>query len=302
MPQPRQEPSPTRAALGGRPAALLALALLALAAPGPAQLTTEQEREWNLPVEPFRVAGNVYYVGAAEVAAYLVTTPAGHFLLDSGFPETVPQILANVEKLGFDPRDVELLLNSHAHYDHAGGMAELKARTGASILLSAGDVELARRGGRGDFAFGDRFGYPPFTADRLVADGEAVTLGGVTMTAHVTPGHTRGCTTWTTRVEEGDERLDVLFLCSVTAPGYRLVRNEAYPEILADYRATFRRLEALPVDVFLANHGSFFDLAGKREALRAAPARNPFVDPEGYRRNLARWKEELERKAREQGG
>jgi metallo-beta-lactamase class B len=293
------DPSPTPGA-ALRALALLAAALLALAAPGVAQLTTEQEREWNRPVEPFRIAGNVYYVGAAEVASYLVTTPAGHFLLDSGFPETVPQILANVERLGFDPRDVELLLNSHAHYDHAGGIAELKARTGASILLSAGDVELARRGGRGDFAFGDRFGYPPFTADRIVADGEAVTLGGVTMTAHVTPGHTRGCTTWTTRVEEQGAPLDVLFLCSVTAPGYRLVGNEAYPAILADYRETFRRLEALPVDVFLANHGSFFDLGAKREALRAAPARNPFVDPAGYRRNLARWKEELERKAREQ--
>ena len=161
-------------------------------------------------------------------------------------------------------------------------------------------MEQARRGGLGDFAFGDRFAFPAFAPDRVVADGEAVTLGGVTLTAHVTPGHTRGCTTWTMRVVEAGEPLDVVFLCSVTAPGYRLVGNEAYPEILEDYRATFRRLEAMDADVFLANHGSFFDLHTKRAQLAAGPARNPFVDPEGYRRHLARMKEELERKATEQ--
>jgi len=240
-------------------------------------------------------------VGATEVASYLVTTPEGHFVLDGGLPQTAPQILANIERLGFDPADVELLLNSHAHYDHAGGLAELKARTGASILLSAGDVDQARRGGLGDFAFGDRFTFPAFGPDRVLDDGEGVTLGGVTLTAHVTPGHTRGCTTWTLRVVEAGEPLDVLFLCSVTAPGYRLVGNDAYPEILEDYRTTFRRLEAMDVDVFLANHPSFFDLHAKRAQLAAKPDRNPFVDPDGYRRHLARLKEELERKAKEQG-
>jgi metallo-beta-lactamase class B len=286
-----------------RVAALLALCLAsAVAPPASAQLDSEQERAWNQPVEPFRIAGNVYYVGAAEVASYLVATPGGHFLLDSGFRDTVPQILANVEKLGFVPRDVKLLLASHVHSDHVGGMADLKARTGAAILLSAGDADQARRGGVGDFAFGDRFPYAPFTADRIVADGEKVTLGGTTLTAHVTPGHTRGCTTWTVRVVERGEPLDVLFLCSVTAPGYRLIGNEAFPGIVGDYRATFRRLETMPVDVFLANHGSFFDLQRKRAALCANPERNPFVDPEGYRAHLARLRDELEGKIREQGG
>ena len=278
----------------------LLAALLPSAASAAAQQTSDEERAWNEPVEPFRVAGNVYYVGATEVASYLITTPEGHFVLDGGLPQTAPQILSNIERLGFDPADVELLLNSHAHYDHAGGLAELEARTGAAILLSAGDVDQARRGGLGDFAFGDRFAFPAFAPDRVVADGEAVTLGGVTMTAHVTPGHTRGCTTWTLRVVEAGEPLDVLFLCSVTAPGYRLIGNAAYPEILEDYRATFRRLEAMDADVFLANHGSFFDLHAKRAQLAATPARNPFVDPDGYRRHLARMKEELERKAKEQ--
>jgi metallo-beta-lactamase class B len=288
---------------GRRAAALvLACAVAGAFAPTSAQLDTEQERAWNEPVEPFRIVGNVYYVGAAEVASYLIATAAGHFVLDSGFRDTVPQVLANIERLGFAPGDVKWLLSSHVHYDHVGGMAELEARTGAAVALSAGDAEQASRGGLGDFAFGDQFGYAPFTADRLVADREGITLAGTTVTAHLTPGHTRGCTTWTVRVEERGEPLDVLFLCSVTAPGYRLVGNEAYPGIVEDYRATFRRLESVPVDVFLANHGSFFDLHRKRAALCANPARNPFIDPAGYRAHLAARRAELERRVVEQGG
>ena len=278
------------------PATVLAAfaACVASSTPLGAQTNSEEQRRWNHPVEPFRIAGNVYYVGAHEVAAYLVATPDGHVILDSGFEETVPQILANVETLGFRPADVRLLLTSHAHFDHVGGMATLRERTGARLLMSAADAELAARGGQGDPNFGDDFAYRPFRPDREIADGEVVELGDSRLVAHLTPGHTRGCTTWTLRVEEHGRPLDVVFLCSVTAPGYRLVDNAGHPDIVADYRATFRRLAELPVDVFLANHGSFFDLHGKRVALGAKPAANPFVDPEGWRRHLERQREGFE--------
>ena len=288
------------AATGG--AAMVMALALAVPPPAASQMTSDEERAWNQPVEPFRIAGNVYYVGAHEVASFLIATPAGHVILDSAFEETVPQILANVEKLGFRAADVKLLLNSHAHFDHAGGLATLRERTGAELLMSAADAELAARGGQGDPNFGDRFRYRPFTPDRTLADGEVVELGGSRLVAHLTPGHTRGCTTWTVRVEEGGRPLDVAFLCSVTAPGYRLVGNAGHPGIVADYRATFARLAELPVDVFLANHGSFFDLHGKRERLGANPEQNPFVDREGWRQHLERQRQAFEGKLKEQGG
>lgn len=288
---------------GRRGAALLAVAMVAaLGSPLRGQTSSEEQRQWNRPVAPFRIAGNVYYVGAHEVAAYLIATDAGHAILDSGFEETVPQILANVETLGFRVADVRYLLASHAHFDHVGGMATLRDRTGATLLMSAADAELAARGGQGDPNFGDDFAYRAFHPDRVIADGEVVELGGSRLVAHLTPGHTRGCTTWTLRVEEGSEPLDVAFLCSVTAPGYRLVDNPGHPTIAEDYRATFRRLAELPVDVFLANHGSFFDLHGKRERLAAGVAGNPFVDREGWRRHLERQRAAFEQRLAEQSG
>ena len=272
-----------------------AVFLLSLVAMG-AQSAATDRAAWNRPVEPFRIVGNVYYVGAHEVAAYLIATGEGHVILDSGFEATVPRILASVEKLGFRPADVKLLINSHAHYDHCGGMATLRERTGARLLMSAADAELAARGGKGDPHFGDGFAYRPFTADRQVADGEVVELGGSRLTAQLTPGHTRGCTTWTLRVEERGEPLDVVFLCSVTAPGYRLIGNAAHPGIVEDYRTSFRRLLALPADVFLANHGSFFDLLGKRELLARNPVANPFVDREALRNHVERQRAAFEEK------
>jgi metallo-beta-lactamase class B len=279
------------------PAIAVALALTA-ALPVVAELG-EQERQWNEPVAPFRIAGNVYYVGAADVTSYLIATPAGLLILDSGFAETVPQILANVRTLGFDPHEVKWLLISHPHYDHVGGIADLRDATGAKVVVSAPDVEQARRGGRGDFAWGDRFSYRPFEADRVVRDGDTVELGGSVMRANVTPGHTRGCTSWTTDVVEGGKTLRVVFVCSLTAPGYELAHNAAYPTIADDYRATFRRMAALPVDVFLAAHGSFFGLLEKRGRL-AGGGDNPFVDPEGYRAHVEGKRQEFEGRLREQ--
>ena len=180
----------------------------------------ETSRRWNKSVAPFRIAGNLYYVGAIEITSYLITTPEGHFLLDGGFVETAPQIEHNIAQLGFKLTDVKFLLNSHAHYDHAGGLAELKKVTGAKFLPSEGDAPLLRSGGHGDFRFGDTLTFPPIAPDQIIHDGEAIRLGNQMVVAHLTPGHTKGCTTWTTKIRDGDKVYDVVFVGSQSALDY----------------------------------------------------------------------------------
>jgi metallo-beta-lactamase class B len=243
----------------------------------------ETDRSWNQPVEPFKIAGNVYYVGANEITSYLITTPKGHILLDSGFKETVPQIKANVAKLGFKVEDVKYLLNSQAHYDHAAGLSDLKkAITGAKLLASVEDAKLLARGGKDDPNFDDRFLFEPVIADKTFSDGWKLNLGSTTMTANVTPGHTPGCTTWTTTVNEGGKKLNVIFVCSTTAPGYKLVGNEKYPNIASDFENTFKRMRWLKVDIFLSAHASQFKMEEKLSAMRSGGKTNPFIDPTGY--------------------
>jgi len=254
--------------------------LFALCTLSIAQQTAEW-RSWNQPVPPFRVAGNIYYVGANEITSFLITSPQGHILLDGGFAETAPQIEANIEKLGFHLRDVKVMLNSQAHSDHAGGFAELKRATGARLLIAPGDAELIARGGHDDFAFGNTMLYPATEPDGTFKDGEDIRVGDAVMSAHITPGHTRGCTTWTTKVSEGGKSYDVTFLCSVSAPGYTLVNNAKYPNIVDDYRESFRRLKAMHTDIFLASHGSFFHLEEKRRAIGEAKP-NPFIVPNEF--------------------
>ena len=214
-------------------------------------------RSWNQPVEPFKIAGNVYYVGASDIASYLIATPKGHIVIDGGFVETAPMILANIAKLEFEAKDVKILLSSHAHLDHAGGLAELKRVTGATLYASRGDIPLLARGGLDDPQFGNKYPFPPVYADRILEDRQRVSLGGTTLTAHITPGHTPGCTTWTMRT--GGK--DIVFVGSPTAPGYRLTNNPRYPDAVEDYRKTFARLKSLGCDVFLGSHGVFFGLA-----------------------------------------
>jgi metallo-beta-lactamase class B len=249
----------------------------------------DEDRRWNAPVEPFRIIGNIYYVGAAEVTSFLVATKDGHILIDGGFVETAPMIQANVAKLGFNVRDIRIILSSQAHYDHVGGLAAMKAATGALFMAMDREVPLLLRGGLGDPQFGDRFPYPAMNADRTLKDGDLVSLGGASLTARLTPGHTPGCTTWTTTVRERLRRYDVVFVCSASVPnGYKLIGNEKYPDAASDYRRTFAILEALPADVFLAAHGSMFDLLKKAERLRAGERPNPFIDPAGYKGYVAR--------------
>ena len=242
----------------------------------------ETDRSWNQPVEPFKIADNVYYVGANEITSYLITTPKGHILIDSGFKETVPQIRANVGKLGFKIEDIRYLLNSQAHYDHAAGLADLRTITGAKLLASVEDAKLLARGGKDDPNFGDRFPYEPVTADMTFSDGWKLKFGGTTMTANITPGHTKGCTSWSTTVNEGGKKLNVIFVCSTTAPGYKLVDNPKYPDIAHDFERTFTRMKKFKVDIFLSAHANQFKLEEKLVMLRGGAKVNPFIDPQGY--------------------
>jgi metallo-beta-lactamase class B len=257
-------------------------------------------RSWNQPVEPFRVVGNIYYVGANEITSFLITSPQGHILLDGGFVETAPQIRDNIRKLGFKAEDVKYLLNSQAHSDHAGGLAQLKQWTGAKFVVSREDGVQTERGGKRDFAWADTMQFPPVKTDQIIGDGEMLKLGGVVVTAHVTPGHTKGCTTWTMQADEDGHHYNVVFLCSVSAPGYRLVNNPNYPNIIEDYGKTFQVLKGLPCDVMLASHGSFFNLTGKRELLAKAPGKNPFVDPAEYQAYLDRAQADFDTELRRQ--
>jgi metallo-beta-lactamase class B len=275
-----------------RPSALLAAALGAAALLAPARLASQADpasRANDQPVAPYRILGNLHYVGASDVTSFVLATNRGLILIDGGFVETAPQIRDNLARLGFKLRDVKILLNSHAHFDHAGGLAQLKAWTGARLFASAGDAPLLEAGGRGDPFFGDKLRFPPVKVDHLLRDGEAVTLGDTTLIAHLTPGHTRGCTTWTTRVAEGGRRYDVVFVCSTSVlPGYRLVDRPTYPGIADDFARTFATLAALPCDVFLASHASFYGGSEKARRLREGAQPNPFVDPRGYRAFVAR--------------
>jgi metallo-beta-lactamase class B len=266
---------------------------------GPAPQAEALWRSWNQPVAPFRIIGNIYYVGASDITSFLIVTPQGNILLDGGFVETAPQIEAYIQALGFNMKDVKILLSSHAHFDHAGGLAELKRATGATFYASTADAPMLERGGHGDFSFGDRFTFPPVKPERLLKDGDTLNMGGTTMTAHLTPGHTKGCTTWTTTAEENGKSYPVIFVCSASVPGHRLVNNPAYPNIAEDYERTFQILRSLPGDIFLAPHGSFFDLTPKREALSRGAKANLFIDPAGYRAYVAEsekaFREDLER-------
>ena len=238
-----------------------------------AQQTSDERGSWNRPFQPFHLVGNIYYVGATGVSAFLIVTPAGSILLDGGLPETASQIAENITKLGFRLTDVKYLLNSHAHFDHAGGLAELKRLSGAAMVASKGDAPALRAGGRE---------MPAVVVDRVIGDGDALRLGDTTLTAHITPGHTRGCTTWTATVKEKERTRSVVFYCSTSVVD-RLVGNAQYPQIVTDYERSFRKLRALSSDVFLAPHPFFFGLEEKRKRMTAA-APNPFIDPTEFPR------------------
>jgi metallo-beta-lactamase class B len=283
--------------VAARPVLVLVLACLPAMHPSTAvaQLTDEW-RERNRPVAPQRIAGNLYFVGTADLTAFLLTSPEGHVLLDGGLPETAPLIIESIERLGFRPDDVRVRINSHAHFDHAGGLAELKRRTGAVVAASALDAELMARGGRGDFALGDEAAYPAVTAERRLRDGDTVRVGGIALVAHLTPGHTRGCTTWTTTVRDGSRAHTVAFVCSLSVlSDYRLAENPSYPGILADYRRSIAVVRALPCEIMLAPHASLLHgFHDKLARIRATGAVTPLVDPAACRGYAERAERSLE--------
>jgi metallo-beta-lactamase class B len=270
----------------------LALAeVVPAAAPGPGsdEGINQTWQSWNAPVKPFQIVGNVYYVGVAGVSSFLITTPEGHILIDTGFEMTVPRITNSLAQLGFRLQDVKFLLSSHAHLDHTGGHALMKSLTGAKICISEADAALLASGGTADFTPypTNLMAYSPAVADRVLHDGDTVKLGGSTLVCHLTPGHTKGCTTWTMDVKDAGTVRRVLFFGSTTVlDGVRLVNEPKYPAIADDYASTFKKLKGLPCDVFLAPHGSFFGLSEK--SARLGRGANPFIDPKGYRQFIAR--------------
>jgi metallo-beta-lactamase class B len=254
-----------------------------------------QGPDWSAPFPPFRIAGDLYYVGGKDLASYLVTTPKGNILINSELEANVPMIRASVEKLGFKFKDTRILLISHAHFDHDAGSAMVKEMTGATYMVMDADVPVVESGGKADFQYGNTPAalYRPTKVDRVLHDGDKVTLGGTVLVAHLTPGHTRGCTTWTMKVKEGGQSYHVVIVGSPNVnPGYKLVDNTVYPEIVEDYERTWRVLKSLPCDIFLGAHGGYFGLEAKY-SLRTPGGANPFIDPEGYKNFLAQKEQEF---------
>lgn len=255
-------------------------ALVLVAVLGSAQAAepfAEARAAWNKPRAPFQVIDNIYYVGTDDLAVFLIKTPEGDILLDGGLPESPPLIEKSIAALGVKLSDIKFILSSHGHFDHAGGLADLKKATGARLIAGAADAPVLERG---YITFGPSAGvhFPPVHVDEAVGEDFRLALGGVTLVAHHTPGHTPGCTSWTTTVRDGAQTKSVIFLCSTSVAGNPLVGNTEYPQIATDYRATFAALQAMPADVFLAAHASFFDAHGKAARVQAG-APNPFVDP-----------------------
>jgi metallo-beta-lactamase class B len=253
-------------------AVMLIVGLGAISAPVLGQ-TQEDRTQDRVAFPAHKIIGNVHYVGTGTLNSYLITTPQGHILINTNFEETVPLLRASVEKLGFSMTDIKIILGSHAHGDHMQADAVVKELTGGATVMAMEQDVAALKGMKAPSG-------KPHPIDRVLKDGEQVALGGATLTAHLTPGHTRGCTTWTMRVADGGRTYDVLIACAGLQEDARLVNNKNYPEIADDFARSIKKYKTLPADVFLGAHSWFFDLAGKYKRLGAAT--NPYIDPAGY--------------------
>ena len=255
----------------------------------------QANRDWTEPFPPFHLAANLYYVGSKGLASYLITTAQGNILINSDLEANVPMIEASIDKLGFKFKDTRILLISHAHWDHDAGSALIKEMTGASYMVMDADVPVVESGGKSDFHYGKdpALLYRPTKVDRVLHDGDEVKLGGTALVAHLTPGHTKGCTTWTMQVTEGGKTYNVVIVGSPNVnPGYKLVNNTAYPQIAEDYQRMWRVLKSLPCDIFLGAHGNYFGLEAKYARMTNSGG-NPFVDPDGYEKFVAQKEQEF---------
>jgi metallo-beta-lactamase class B len=268
---------PTLAAM--KPLSFFLLALVTAGA-----LSALAQSDWDDPFPPHRIADHLYYVGSKGLASYLITTTNGHTLINSSFERTVPILRTNIEALGFKFTEIRILLTSHAHYDHASGHALIKELTGARVEVMAGDAQVIANGGKGQYLYTDDDKWKPCAVDRVLKDGDTVKLGQAQLTARLTPGHTRGCTTWLMQATDGGKTWNVVIVGSPNVnPGYALITNRDYPEIADDYTKTFRLLKSFSCDIFLGAHGSYYGMEAKYARLQKNPKTNPFVDPEGYR-------------------
>ena len=250
---------------------------------------TPPQNDWTEPFPAFRITGNLYYVGSKGLANYLIATPQGHILINSDTEANVPLIQASVESLGFKFSDIKILLISHAHWDHCSASATIKKLTGAKYMVMNADVDVVQSGGKTDFHYGNDASilYPPTKVDRVLHDGDEVKLGDARLTARLTPGHTKGCTTWTMKVKDGSETRNVVIVGSPNVnPGYNLINDKLYPRIAQDFERQFEVLKSLSCDYFLGAHGAYFDMEAKYEKFKAgAPA--AFIDPDGYKSFVA---------------
>src|ERR1700730_7051726 len=266
---------------------LLRLLIVTLAAA--AGLFGQADSDWTEPFPPYHIIGNIHYVGSKGLASYLITTSQGHILINSNLDTSVPLIRESIEKLGFRFRDVKILLISHAHWDHCAGSARIKELTGARYMVMDTDAPEIEAGGKGNFQYGNSTNtlYTPAKVDRVLHDGDEVKLGETVLVAHLTPGHTKGCTTWTMKASVGGKSYNVVIVGSPNVnPGYQLVHNSRYPRIAQDYERTFRVLKSLPCDVFLGAHGSYYDMDAKLLRMKDGGP-NPFIDPKGYKSYVA---------------
>ena len=262
--------------------------IASLMAAGVAVAAPSVPADWSAPTDPFRVADNLYYVGTAGISAWLITTPKGHIVIDGAMPTSAPLIQSSIRRLGFQAKDVKILLNTHAHFDHTGGLADLKRETGARLLANPADRKALETGIYPGWEEVRDLDFAPVKVDGDLKDGLPVRLGDAVLTPHFTPGHSPGCTTWTFRATDRGRPLDVLLYCSTSVAANRLVSRERgpqYPGIVEDYRNSFARLKTLKADVFLAPHGEQFGLEAKRAKLKSDGV-NPFVDPEELARRV----------------
>jgi len=252
-------------------------------------MMAQNARSWSEPFPPHRIAGNLYYVGTRGLASFLIATPEGHILINSSLESSVPLIEASITKLGFRFADVKILLVSHAHWDHNAGSALVKERTGAQYQVMEQDVAVTEDGGKSDFFYGKspQSLYRPTKVDRVLHDGDQVKLGGSVLTAHLTAGHTKGCTTWSMKVKEGNQTYDVVIIGSPNVnAGFQLVNNAKYPTIAEDFARTFATLKSLHCDIFLGAHGDYYGLE-RKFALLAGQGPGIFIDSDGYRSYVA---------------